>query len=99
MWFMPRRPRRPDLSQEKVYELDLFGREVLHIARATAQGDRIPLRRQWVTREELDAWIMWQDAETAWREARRDRVTLIGTIAAIAAAVLSFVSVLQSWVG
>ena len=66
MWFPQSRPRPPELSQEKLYELELFGREVLLIARATAEGERVELRRQWVTREELDAWIVWKDAETTW---------------------------------
>ena len=64
MWFPQSRPRRPELSQEKLYELELFGREVLLLARTTAEGERVELRRQWVTQEELDTWIVWKDAET-----------------------------------
>jgi hypothetical protein len=97
MWFPQSRPRRPELSQEKLYELELFGREVLLIARATAEGERVELRRQWVTQEELDAWIVWKDAETTWREARLYRVTLIGAIAAVMAALFALVAVVQSW--
>jgi hypothetical protein len=63
---------RPELSQEKLYELELFGREVLLIVRATAEGERVELRRQWVTREALDAWSLEErrNAETMWREDR-----------------------------
>ena len=97
MWFPQSRPRRPELSQEKLYELELFGREVLLIVRATAEGERVELRRQWVTQEELDAWIVWKDAETTWWEARLYRVTLIGAIAAVMAALFALVAAIQSW--
>jgi hypothetical protein len=97
MWFPQSRPRRPELSQEKLYELELFGREVLLIARTTAEGERVELRRQWVTREELDAWIVWKDAETMWREGRLYLVTLIGAIAAVMAALFALVAVVQAW--
>jgi hypothetical protein len=58
---------------------------------------RIELRRQWVTQEELDAWIVWKDAETTWWEARLYRVTLIGAIAAVMASLFALVAVVQAW--
>jgi hypothetical protein len=97
MWFPQSRPRRPELSQEKLYELGLFGREVLLLARTTAEGERVELRRQWVTQEELDTWIVWKDAETTWWQARLYRVTLIGAIAAVMAALFALVAVVQTW--
>jgi hypothetical protein len=97
MWFPQSRPRPPELSQEKLYELELFGREVLLIARTTAEGEKVELRRQWVTREELDAWIIWKDAETMWREGRLYRVTLIGAIAAVMAALFALVAMVHAW--
>ena len=73
-----------------------LGREVLLLARTTAEGERVELRRQWMTQEELDTWIVWKDAETRWWEARLYRVTLIGAIAAVMAALLALAAVVQA---
>jgi len=95
MWFPQSRPRPPELSQEKLYELELFGREVLLLARATAEGERVELRRQWVTQEELDTWIVWKDAETTRWPASIG--SPLGAIAAVMAALFALVAVVQTW--
>jgi hypothetical protein len=45
----------------------------------------------------VDAWIVWKDAETTWREARLYRVTLVGAVAAVMAALFALVAVVQAW--